>query len=51
MNTNQLNTVSIPSDDEIRTAIARARKMQSMAVLDGFQRLFNRNPRRTQGGQ
>lgn len=51
MNTNQLNSVNIPSDDEIRNAIARARKMQSLAIFGSFQRLFARNPRRAQNGQ
>ncbi len=51
MNTNQSNTMNIPSDDEIRTAIARARKMQSLAILGSFQRLFSRNIQRSQGGQ
>lgn len=51
MNTNQLNSVKIPSDDEVRNAIARARKMQSMAILGGFQRLFTRSARRAQNGQ
>ena len=40
-----VSPTAIPTDDEIRSAIARARKMRSDAVVGSFRRLFHRNSR------
>ena len=45
MRRKEVSPIAVPTDDEIRSAIARARQIRSDAVVGSFRRLFHRNAR------